>query len=559
MLMMNRLLISTFFLLMICVSMLAADELDNAEIFHGERLFLEPRFAQFFYEFTKHGGDINSPLEQGDPKLEKTVRFFGLPPYQIPFTASPFKGTSFSCRSCHMVDEHVNQKELGMRAYVDFASRSPLSERNDQQAVTVRNSPVLVTSAISRDNFILHYDGEFASMQELIIATLTGRNLGWLPEEHEIAADHVCEVIRKDDGVGNLAKEFGNLSYTEVFSGRSKSGEQLPEEYLIGETKRFNVARSSCDEILNGIAYLIGEYIVDLKFSKDETSFSPYDLFLIKNGLPTQANDGESDKDYSVRLLSLVQALEKNNKLHFIQKNPYTDDGGFRFHDQVFKFGKQELQGLKIFFNQEITPELSVGNCVSCHPAPHFTDFGLHNIGVTQVEYEAIHGQNSFLNLPIPSRKIRNEKADLYLPATKFNPNRKGLFRQAASETNLMAVDLGAWNIFFNEDFPNPQEKLFNLFCNIENECNNKNHALQKSVATFKTPTLRDLGHSAPYMHNGQISDLHAVIGFYIASSRSSREGRIRNADNELEKIKMTSRDIQPLFSFLVSLYEDYH
>ncbi len=533
-------------------------QLSAAEVFHGERLFQETRFAQHFYKFVTRGGGINESLDQGDPKLEKTFRFFGLPPYQIPFATSPFKGTSYSCRTCHMVDEHVNQKELGMRAHADFSSRSPLSSRDDKQSVTVRNSPVLVGSFSQRDNFILHYDGEFSSMRGLIVSTLTGRNFGWLPDENEIAASHICDVVKNDDGTGKLAKSFGSLSYSEVFSGFSKSGNLLPEEYLINRNKRIEVSKSTCNEILASVAYLLGRYIGDLKFSGNKFSYPPYDLFLAMNKLPAHPNHGESDEDYSNRLLLLIDSLNKSDKLQFVKSNPNTDDGRFRFHDQPYVFGKLELQGMKIFFNRKPTSEHGAGNCGSCHPAPHFTDFNLHNIGVTQVEYEAIHGQGSFQKLYIPTRKLRNENAEIYLPATSINPDRLGIFRKVTSESNALAVDLGAWNIFLNEDYPNPQGHLYYLFCNDRIDCE-ADQALQKSIATFKTPTLRNLGHSAPYMHNGQISDLHATIGFYIASSRSSRNGRIRNADDELKNIELTPRDIQPLVNFLISLYEDYY
>ena len=66
------------------------DEFEPPEISNGERLFLETRFAQLFYEFLINGGSTNQPIPKGDPVLNETVRFFGLPPYQIPFTKSPF-------------------------------------------------------------------------------------------------------------------------------------------------------------------------------------------------------------------------------------------------------------------------------------------------------------------------------------------------------------------------------------------------------------------------------------------------------------------------------------
>ena len=531
---------------------------DPAEVFHGERLFLETRFAQRFHDFVSRGGGINEPLGQGDPKLEKTYRFFGLPPYQIPFAPGPFEGSSYNCRTCHLVDEHVGQQELGMRAYNDFASRSPLPERDDGQSVTARNSPVLVGSLAPRDPFLLHLDGEFASARELIIATLTGRNLGWLPDEGDLAARHACEVIREDDGTGALAEEFGGLAYFEVFSGISASGEALPEEHRIAAMLRMNVFESSCGEILVGVAKLIEHYLDDLKFSAEADILSPYDLFLSINALPNRPDEGESDGDYSDRLLARINVLDEGGELQFVERNPATEDGGFRFHDPPYRFGEVELQGLRVFFNREPVPGRGAGNCGSCHAAPHFTDFDFHNIGITQVEYEAIHGQGSFWKLLIPTVEQRNEQADVYLPATAAHPDRRGMFRRPASESDPMATDLGAWNIFMNEDYPTPQKPLHRSFCQNGTGCKTADQALERSIAAFKTPTLRDLGHSAPYMHNGQISDLHASVAFYIAASASSRNGAVRNADPELQKVRIAPNDIEPLVRFLIALYEDY-
>ena len=531
---------------------------DPAEVFHGERLFLETRFAQRFHDFVARGGGINEPLDAGDPKLEKTYRFFGLPPYQIPFAPGPFEGSSYNCRTCHLVDEHVGQQELGMRAYNDFASRSPLPERDDGQSVTVRNSPVLVGSLAPRDPFLLHVDGEFASAREVIIATLTGRNLGWLPSEGDLAARHACEVIRKDDGAGALAQEFGGFSYSEVFSGVSGSGEALPELHRIAAGLRIDVSESSCDEILIGVANLIEHYLADLKFSEEADILSPYDRFLSINGLPVRPDEGESDEDYSDRLLTRINSLDESSELQFVKRNPATEDGGFQFHGQPYRFGETELQGLRVFFNRKPASGRGAGNCGSCHAAPHFTDFAFHNIGVTQVEYEAIHGQGSFWKLRLPTVGQRNEQADIYLPATAANPDRQGMFRRPASESEPMATDLGAWNIFMNEDYPNAQAPLHRSFCKNGTGCKTADQALEQSIAAFKTPTLRDLGHSAPYMHNGQISDLHASVAFYIAASANSRNGTIRNADPELRAVRITPNDIQPLVSFLISLYEDY-
>jgi hypothetical protein len=62
----------------------------------GERLFLETRFAQFF--FANSEGDVNASPPQGDPVVDQ-VQTIGQP---LP---GPFRGQSMNCRQCHLVDD----------------------------------------------------------------------------------------------------------------------------------------------------------------------------------------------------------------------------------------------------------------------------------------------------------------------------------------------------------------------------------------------------------------------------------------------------------------------
>ena len=48
---------------------------------------------------------------------------------------------------------------------------------------------------------------------------------------------------------------------------------------------------------------------------------------------------------------------------------------------------------------------------------------------------------------------------------------------------------------------------------------------LDLAIARFKTPGLRDLGHSNPYMHNGQFDTLENAVGFYLGSSTRGTGG----------------------------------
>ena len=551
------------------------EEADPAEITNGERLFLETRFAQFFKAFLDDGGDVNIPLPQGDPAVDKAVNW-KLSADQ--FEDNPFKGQSMNCRSCHFVDELGVDPEIpgyGMRTYSDFARRSPVPAREDGKTVTVRNSPPLVNASLPRKNFFLHFDAEFTTMVDLVKGTLTGRNYGWLPNEQAEAIAHIAKVVREDDGLGELAQEFEGLSYTVLFTGTDPA---IPQDFLLPEEFRVDVANATDKEIFEAVSKLIGAYTEDLAFSQDENgnfNLSPYDVFLEKNRLPREPRKWESEGRYRQRLLRLIQRREQRGQLEYITENPNTDNGQFQFHNQPFVFGEEELKGLKIFFTQRqhrLAPsDLAngkVGNCTACHTAPNFTDFKFHNTGIAQAEYDGIHGPGSFAKIDIPRLTKRNRNHNEFLPATGTHPNAKEPFRSIPTSSNAQLTDLGLWNIFANPDFRKPQFRLWLTLCKdqlgglknfftIFQRCRSS-ALLPKTIALFKTPGLRDLGHSAPYSHTGQVDTLEGVIKGYISNSQKARDGDLRNGDPLLKRIALLEEDVAPLVAFLQSLNEDY-
>ncbi len=552
------------------------EEADPAEITNGERLFLETRFAQFFKVFLDGGKTINDPLTEGDPVLDKAVNW-KLSPDQ--FADGPFSGQSMNCRSCHFVDEIGVEEDgtvdYGMLTYSDFARRSPVPAREDDKTVTVRNSPPLVNASLPRRDFFLHFDAEFTTMVDLVKGTLTGRNYGWLPGEGPAAIAHIAKIVREDDGQGELASEFEALPYGILLTGTDPS---LPEEFVLPEEFRVDVANATDEEIFQAVAKLIAAYTEDLAFSQDENgnfNLSPYDVFLETNNLPRQPEGWESNRSYSKRLLRKIKRLERRGLLQFVTENPNTDNGGFEFHTQLFMFGAEELKGLKIFFTQkrhQLQPsdlaDGKTGNCIACHTAPNFTDFQFHNTGIAQAEYDRTHGPGTFAQLDIPGLWKRFSNHNEFFPATEQHPQAKEPFRAIPTTDNPQLTDLGLWNIFFNFDFPKPQQRIWRGLCkdalkepvqgkNFFQVCN-LNRLLTRSIAQFKTPGLRDLSHSAPYSHTGQADTLEGVIRGYIKNAELQREGELRNGDRRLKKIALTEQDIAPLVKFLNSLNEDY-
>ena len=539
----------------------AATGTPGAEASVGERLFVETRFAQAFKAYLDSGGNVNDALPVGDPVMdlsETTGPGVGLP--------GPFAGLTMNCRACHLVDEHVGTPGGVMRTYADFAQRSPLPNRSDGKRTAPRNSPPLVNASLDRPGGALfHFDGEFSTMEDLIVGTFTGRNFGWLPGQKTEAIHHIAQVMREDDGSGVIAQQFDGLSYGILFTGANPA---IPDELRLPPEFRAFIGSGTDQEIFDAVVKVVAAYVKQLQFSQQEESGalirSPFDVFLELNGLPQQPDSNETPLDYSRRLLTLVNRLANPQ---FIASNPHRENGLFQFHTQPFVFGAQELEGLKIFLAEPSAipptgPELAsgkIGNCLACHAAPNFTDFKLHNTGTTQREYDSIHGVNSFAALTIPNLAARNGNYNGFLPATEVHPNASERFRAIPALTDPALTDLGVWNVFANPDMPNPQAKIRALLCEDQVPCPLSDATLlDRAIARFKTPGLRDLSHSAPFMHNGQFATLNDIIDFYITVSGQSRAGTLRNGAAQLQGIALTIGDVASLVAFLKSLDEDY-
>lgn len=66
---------------------------------------------------------------------------------------------------------------------------------------------------------------------------------------------------------------------------------------------------------------------------------------------------------------------------------------------------------------------------------------------------------------------------------------------------------------------------------------------------TFKTPTLRNVTLTAPYMHDGSLATLEEVIAFYNLGGRLNP-----NLDKEIKPLELTEREQADLLAFLKSL-----
>lgn len=73
-----------------------------------------------------------------------------------------------------------------------------------------------------------------------------------------------------------------------------------------------------------------------------------------------------------------------------------------------------------------------------------------------------------------------------------------------------------------------------------------------KDIGKFRTPSLRELKYTGPYMHNGYFETLEEVVDFYNTGG-----GQIQNKTPLLKPLDLTAREKQDLLAFLEALSMD--
>ena len=408
-----------------------------------------------------------------------TVRIWSQNPAQIKLGEKLFQDVRFSttkgdlpasCSTCHM----FNEDPQGLRAFADFFNRSWFSYRTESpQRFMLRNAPGLFDLQNYKQ---FHYDGEFDSLEALIQGTFSGRPMGWLPSEENEAFTQIQKVVVNDSD----------------YVAKFKSAYQM------------DIKSRARDEAVNDVARAVADYLRTIKSKMN----SPYDEFIKLNKLDSQPQPKEFAAQFSAKLLGKIADLENSKSLQLTEK-----------------FDQPALNGLKIFFNPK------QGNCAECHAPPLFTDQKFHNLGISQIEYDQVHGEGEFASLKIP------DAANALRPANTF--------RQYPTRAKPNEVDLGYWNFANLKSSP------------MRRENESDNEFLSRTIGAMKTPTLRHLNFTSPYMHNGAYTSLEATMQELLRVSELARAGKIRSADENLKTIYLQSTEIAPLVTFLNSLNEN--
>jgi cytochrome c peroxidase len=83
-------------------------------------------------------------------------------------------------------------------------------------------------------------------------------------------------------------------------------------------------------------------------------------------------------------------------------------------------------------------------------------------------------------------------------------------------------------------------------------------------MGRFKAPTLRNIGLTAPYMHDGSVGTLEAAIAHYAAGGRTIAGGKFAGVGHQnpfkssfIKGFNLTSQEKQDLIAFLHSLTDE--
>ena len=154
-------------------------------------------------------------------------------------------------------------------------------------------------------------------------------------------------------------------------------------------------------------------------------------------------------------------------------------------------------RGMNLFFGR--------GECWECHTGPLFSDGEFHNIGLPVTDGE----------LPKDAGRYRGAKMvknDPFNASGDFSDDPDGTWAKVVRGTR---IDPDTWG-------------------------------------AFKTPSLRGVSDTAPYMHAGQLEDLEAVVRFY-----STLEGAVQldhHQESVLSPLGFSEAEIDDVVEFLRSL-----
>ncbi|MCB1053185.1 MAG: hypothetical protein KDC71_21475 [Acidobacteria bacterium] len=207
---------------------------------------------------------------------------------------------------------------------------------------------------------------------------------------------------------------------------------------------------------------------------------------------PLTYGDREADTQVLVNLAKSVEAFERTIQAPKRPWDQFVAD--VSAHGQSDVLNSDQLAGLRLFRGKAL--------CATCHSGPLFSDLEFHDTRLPQ---------------PTPSPEPGRFEG---VKRVKTDP-----FNQAGEYSDDRNTTMARW---VNGLSPN---------------------VLQ--VGSFKTPTLRYVALTAPYMHDGSMANLRSVVNFYneLEHARPSH-----HPEPLLQPIHLSEPELAQLIAFLESL-----
>lgn len=162
-------------------------------------------------------------------------------------------------------------------------------------------------------------------------------------------------------------------------------------------------------------------------------------------------------------------------------------------------FGPTELEGLRLFATD--------GDCIACHAGPHFSDFAFHSVRVA--------------------------------PTAGGSPTDPGRFEGLRS---LLVSEMNAAGQHSDDTDSRRAQRLGYL----QNPSSN--------WGRFRTPSLRNVEETAPYMHAGQFASLEEVLHHYSTFEGALPPDHHDAQEQLLRPLDLTDDEKAAILAFLKSL-----
>lgn len=211
---------------------------------------------------------------------------------------------------------------------------------------------------------------------------------------------------------------------------------------------------------------------------------------------------GKSGKDVTMK--EVTQAIAAFERSQVSGNSPFDR---YYFKGEKAALSEAQKRGFDLYVNK--------GRCVSCHRVEQttatFTDGRFHNVGV---------GINQ-IQEQVPALA----RAFLEAQATLAEVDVKVLTDKRTSELGRFAVSRG-----FDD------------------------------LGSFKTPTLRNVAATAPYMHDGSIKTLRDVVVHYNNGGVTKKEDRVNDfLSGGIRPLDLTEEEIDDLVAFMEALTSPEH